>query len=218
MRKLLNVLVFLVVGTLIAVIFLQVYVNQTSQSHIKSELEELSPVYTGIVLGASVRPDKSLSPILRDRMDAALIAYKHKKIQRFLLSGDHGQVDYDEVNAMKTYLNQQGVPDSDIFLDHAGFDTYDSMIRAQSIFKVDKAIVFTQQFHLPRAIYLGRNLGLDLQGYAVDPDNYKPTSHLKRREWLANIKAWTEIHIEQEPTYSGISIPITGNSAATHDK
>jgi SanA protein len=151
-------------------------------------------------------------------VDAALLAYKQGKIQKFLLSGDHGQADYDEVNAMKTYLNDNEVPDSDIFLDHAGFDTYDSMIRAKSIFKVEKAIVFTQKFHLPRAIYLGRNLGLDLQGFVVDPENYKPTSYLQRREWLANIKAWTEIHVEQKPTFSGKVLPITGSSAATHDK
>lgn len=218
MKKLLNIIVFLVVTGLIAVVFLQVYVNQTAAPFIREKMEQLQPAYTGIVLGASVRPDKSLSPILQDRVDAAFRAYKTGKIKKFLLSGDHGQVDYDEVNAMKNYLNNEGVPDSDIFLDHAGFDTYDSMIRARTIFKVDKAIVFTQKFHLPRAVYLGRHLGLNLQGYTVDPVNYKPSSYLQRREWLANIKAWTEIHLEQKPTFDGITIPITGNSAPSHDQ
>lgn len=218
MRKLLNILVFLLIGTLLSVVFLQVYVKQTTAKHMKEEMAELQPAYTGIVLGASVRPDKSLSPILRDRVDAALLAYHEGKIQKFLLSGDHGQVDYDEVNAMKAYLNERGIKDADIFLDHAGFDTYDSMIRAKSIFQVDKAIVFTQRFHLPRALYLGRNLGLDLQGFVVDPGNYQTTSYLQRREWLANIKAWTEINLEQKPTYSGGLIPITGSSATTHDQ
>jgi SanA protein len=218
MRKFLNIVVFLVVGVLLAVVFLQVYVQQTSAKFMEEDLAALNPVYTGIVLGASVRPDKSLSPILKDRVDAALLAYNAGKIQKFLLSGDHGQADYDEVNAMKNYLNSYDVPDSDIFLDHAGFDTYDSMIRAKSIFQVDKAIVFTQKFHLPRAIYLGRNLGMDLRGYVVDPSNYEPTSYLQRREWLANIKAWTEIHIEKKPVFSGDVIPITGSSMPTHDK
>ncbi len=201
-----------------AVVFLQIFVNQTSAPHIAQDLENLTPAYTGIVLGASVRPDKSLSPILKDRVDAAWRAYTNGKIERFLLSGDHGQVDYDEVNAMKSYLNNLGVPDSHIFLDHAGFDTYDSMIRAQSIFKVDRAIVFTQSFHLPRAVFLGRNLGLDLQGYAVDPSDYNPTSYLQRREWLANVKAWMEIHLEQRPTFDGDVIPITGDSSLSHDQ
>ncbi len=184
----------------------------------EEDLAMLEPVYTGIVLGASVRPDKSLSPILRDRVDAALLAYRKGKIEKFLLSGDHGQADYDEVNAMKNYLNAQSVPDEDIFLDHAGFDTYDSMIRAKSIFEVDKAIIFTQKFHLPRAIYVGRNLGLEVHGYVADRENYEPTSYLQRREWLANIKAWTEIYLESKPTFSGDVIPITGSSSRTHDK
>lgn len=218
MRKLLNIIVFLLIAGLLAVVFLQVYVNQTSAPYITNEFQELEPAYTGIVLGASVRPDKTLSPILQDRVDAALKAYQMGKIKRFLLSGDHGQVDYDEVNAMKAYLNERNVPDSDIFLDHAGFDTYDSMIRARSIFNVGNAIVFTQKFHLSRAVYLGRHLDLELQGFAVDPVNYEPSSYLQRREWLANIKAWTEIHIEKAPTFEGIAIPITGDSAPTHDK
>ncbi|PRP65895.1 SanA/YdcF family protein [Nonlabens agnitus] len=218
MKRLLNIIVFLVVGGLLAVVFLQVYVNQTAAPHMKYNLEDIEPAYTGIVLGASVRPDKSLSPILKDRVDAAYTAYQEGKIKKFLLSGDHGQTDYDEVNAMKTYLNNKGVPDSDIFLDHAGFDTYDSMIRARSIFKVEKAIVFTQKFHLPRAVYLGRNLDLDLEGFAVDPKSYEPSAYLKRREWLANVKAWTEIYIEKRPTFEGISIPITGDSSPTHDQ
>ncbi len=218
MRRLLNIVVFLFVGTLLAVVFLQIYVQQTTAKYMVNDLADLKPAYTGIVLGASVRPDKSLSPILKDRVDAALLAYQQGKIKKFLLSGDHGQPDYDEVNAMKTYLNERSVPDADIFLDHAGFDTYDTMIRAISIFKVDKAIVFTQKFHLPRALYLGKNLGLEVQGYIVDPSGYEPTSYLQRREWLANIKAWTEIHIEKKPTLSGRSIPITGNSKLSHDK
>lgn len=218
MKKLLNIFVFLVVSGLIAVVFLQLYVNQTSAPFITNKFDQLQPAFTGIVLGASVRPDKSLSPILRDRVDAALTAYEKGKIKKFLLSGDHGQVDYDEVNAMKIYLNNHDVPDADIFLDHAGFDTYDSMIRARSIFKVDKAIVFTQEFHLSRAVYLGRKLDLDLQGFIVDPKDYEPSAHLKRREWLANIKAWTEIYIEKKPTFEGISIPITGDSSPSHDQ
>ncbi len=218
MKRALNILVFLVVGALVSVIFLQVFINQTSAPYIKSELSALQPAYTGIVLGASVRPDKSLSPILKDRVDAALKAYRLGTIKRFLLSGDHGQADYDEVNAMKIYLNDRGVPDGDIFLDHAGFDTYDSMIRAHSIYQVNDAIVFTQSFHQPRAIFLGRHLGINLQGYAVDPIDYSPASSLQRREWLANVKAWIEIHIEQRPTFEGDATPITGDSSLTHDQ
>jgi SanA protein len=181
-------------------------------------MAQLEIAYTGIVLGASIKPDKSLSLILQDRVDAALLAYENKKFKKFLLSGDHGEENYDEVNAMKNYLNNKGVPDKDIFLDHAGFDTYDTMFRARDVFKVSDAIVFTQEFHLPRAVYLGKNMGLDIQGFVADRHEYPSNSHFARREWLANIKAWMELNIEKAPTYSGKVIPITGDSKASHDK
>ncbi|AGC75314.1 SanA protein [Nonlabens dokdonensis] len=218
MRKFLNILVFGVLIVVVGVLILQIHVNRTARNQIFTNVEELEPAYTGIVLGASVRPDKSLSPILQDRVDAAFLAYQNKKIKKFLLSGDHGEKNYDEVNAMKNYLNKKGVPDEDIFLDHAGFDTYDTMFRARDVFQVKSSIVFTQEFHLPRAIYLGKNMGLDIQGYVADQREYPGSSHFARREWLANIKAWMELNIEKSPTYSGPVIPITGDSKVSHDK
>jgi SanA protein len=218
MRRFLNVLVFTMIAALLSVLLLQFHVAKFSRPYIHSEVENITPVYVGIVLGASVRPDKSLSPILKDRVDAAYLAYQNKKFKKFLLSGDHGSRDYDEVNAMKNYLNKKGVPDQDIFLDHAGFDTYNSMFRAQAIFNVKDAVIFTQEFHLPRAIYIAKNLGLDAQGYISDMRTYPANNQLKRREWLANIKAWIELNIEQSPIYSGSKIPITGDSSLSHDR
>lgn len=218
MRRLLNILVFSVILVLVGILFLQLHVKRTSRDHIVTDMSQLEEAYTGIVLGASVKPDKSLSLILQDRVDAALLAYKNKKFKKFLLSGDHGDTNYDEVNAMKNYLNDRGVPDEDIFLDHAGFDTYDSMHRARDVFKVKNAIIFTQEFHLPRAIYLGKNMGLNVQGYVADQHEYPGNSRFIRREWLANMKAWMELNIEKSPTYSGKVIPITGDSKESHDK
>ncbi|MGJ8684049.1 MAG: SanA/YdcF family protein [Nonlabens sp.] len=218
MRKFLNISVFTILGLVLLVIILQFHIKRSSRDVIFENADELEPAYVGLVLGASVRPDKSLSPILQDRVDKALELYEKGIIKRFLLSGDHGQKDYDEVNAMKTYLNNKGVPDQDIFLDHAGFDTYDSMFRAHEVFQIDKAIVITQKFHLPRAIYVGRKMGLELQGYIADNREYPGNAHFTRREWLANIKAWIELNIEKSPTYSGDAIPITGDSSLSHDK
>ncbi len=218
MRKFLNITVFAILGLVLLVIILQFHINKSSRDVIFENASELQPAYVGIVLGASVRPDKSLSPILQDRVDKAHELYEKEIIKKFLLSGDHGQVDYDEVNAMRRYLNDKGVPDSDIFMDHAGFDTYDSMFRAREVFQVEKAIVITQKFHLPRAIYVGRKMGLELQGYIADNREYPGNSHFTRREWLANIKAWIELNIEKSPTYSGDAIPITGDSSLSHDK
>jgi SanA protein len=218
MRRILNILVFSVILALVGILFLQLHVKRTSRDLIVTDISQLNQAYTGIVLGASVKPDKSLSLILQDRVDAALLAYENKKFKKFLLSGDHGEKNYDEVNAMKTYLNNKGVPDEDIFLDHAGFDTYDSMYRARDVFKVKSAIVFTQEFHLPRAIYIGKNMGLNVQGYVADQHEYPGNSRFARREWLANMKAWIELNIEKTPTYSGKVIPITGDSKLSHDK
>jgi SanA protein len=218
MRRFLNILVFGVLLAVVAVLILQLHVKRTSREAIKTDMAQLEIAYTGIVLGASIKPDKSLSLILQDRVDAALLAYENKKFKKFLLSGDHGEENYDEVNAMKNYLNNKGVPDKDIFLDHAGFDTYDTMFRARDVFKVSDAIVFTQEFHLPRAVYLGKNMGLDIQGFVADRHEYPSNSHFARREWLANIKAWMELNIEKSPTYSGKVIPITGDSKPSHDK
>ncbi|GAL01695.1 SanA protein [Nonlabens ulvanivorans] len=218
MRKFLNLTVFTILGIVLLVIILQFHVNRSSRDLIFENANDLEPTYVGLVLGASVRPDKSLSPILQDRVDKAFELYHNGIIKKFLLSGDHGQKEYDEVNAMRRYLNDKGVPNEDIFLDHAGFDTYDSMFRAREVFQVEKAIVITQKFHLPRAIYVGEKMGLELQGYIADNREYPGNAHFTRREWLANIKAWIELNIEKSPTYSGKSIPITGSSSPSHDK
>ena len=218
MKRFLNILVFILIAGVLAVLALQFHVNRFAENRMHSDIDRIRPVYTGIVLGASVRADKSLSPILQDRVDAALNAYQAGKFERFLLSGDHGSKNYDEVNAMKDYLNKKGIADSVIFLDHAGFDTYDSMFRAKEVFEVNDAIIFTQKFHLPRAVYLANHLGLEAQGFEADMREYSANSSLKRREWLANIKAWVELNIEKQPTYSGEIISIKGPSAKSHDK
>lgn len=211
-------MVLLLVSVILAVIILHLTITNDSKELIYKDASTVPSAYTVIVLGASVRPDGSLSPILKDRVDTALELYQTKKVKRILVSGDHGQVEYDEVNAMKSYLMEQGVPIEDIFLDHAGFDTYDSMYRAQRIFQVDTAIVVTQDFHLPRAVYIGNKMDMRVYGVSADKRVYPSNDHLQRREWLANLKAWYELNIDQRPTYEGDVIPITGNSALSHDQ
>ncbi|WP_292889162.1 ElyC/SanA/YdcF family protein [Nonlabens sp.] len=218
MRRILNILVFSVIIALVVIFILQLHIKRSSRDFMVTQITQLQEAHTGIVLGASVKPDKSLSLILQDRVDAALLAYENKKFKKFLLSGDHRTKNYDEVNAMKNYLNNKGVPDEDIFLDHAGFDTYDSMYRARDIFKVKSAIVFTQEFHLPRALYIGKNMGMTVQGFIADQHEYPGNNRFIRREWLANMKAWIELNIKKRPTYSGKVIPITGDSKLSHDK
>lgn len=179
--------------------------------------KEMPSCYTAIVLGASVRRNGDLSSILLDRVNGAVELYRNGKIKRFLLSGDHGQADYDEVNTMKNYLIAQGIDSSDIFLDHAGFDTYSSMVRAKEVFKVDSLYIVTQNYHLYRALYIARKCGLTAFGYVADRRKYGAMVKYTVREWFANVKTWVWVNTNHKPTYLGDPIPITGDSRKSWD-
>ena len=122
-------------GLLVFIIGLNFYIATATKATIYSDAELVPKAYTALVLGARVYKDGQLSGVLKDRIDSALDLYKSQKIARFLLSGDHGRKDYDEVNHMKAYLIEKGVPTAAIFLDHAGFDTYNSLYRAKKYLK-----------------------------------------------------------------------------------
>lgn len=181
------------------------------------EPKDLPGVYTVIVPGAFVKPNGTLSLTLGDRVDKALELYKLGKVKRFLLSGDHGQKNYDEVNNMKKYLLDKGVPTEDIFLDHAGFNTYNTMIRAKKIFEIDKAIIVTQKFHLPRAVYIARTNGIEAYGYVADKRKYDAWVLNQIREFLARTKSFFEIMFNVSPKFLGEKIPITGDSSKSYD-
>lgn len=168
-----------------------------------------------IVPGAQVFADGTPSQMLQDRLDLALLYYNSGKTNRILVSGDNGQVDYNEVIVMRNYLLGQGVPIEAIFLDHAGFDTYDTMYRARDIFLVTKAVVVTQEFHLLRALYIGQRLGLEVYGLASDPRIYAGADYYRLREYFARVKAFLDCLLDARPTYLGETIPISGDGRAT---
>ncbi len=171
-----------------------------------------------IVPGALVYGDERLSLVLRDRVDCAISLYNAGKAERLLFSGDHGQTDYDEVNAMMDYAIKKGVPKEDIFLDHAGFSTYESMYRARDVFRVKSCIIVTQNFHVSRAVYIARALGLDATGVNSDPRVYSNATRDAIRESLARVKDFFSVIFLPEPKYLGDAIPIFGDSGLTHDK
>lgn len=196
-----------------------IHVQNFSKPYIvNAESKEKPTCYTAIVLGASVRRDGSLSPVLLDRVNSALELYKSGKVKRFLLSGDHGQTDYDEVNTMKKHLIKAGVDSADIFLDHAGFDTYSTMVRAKEVFKVDSTYIVTQRYHLYRAVYIARKIGLNANGYVADKRKYSAIIKYTLREWLANVKSWMWVSTNHKPIYLGDTIPVTGDSKASWDE
>ena len=149
----------------------------SSKRYMSRDMSKIPASYVALVPGASVFASGQPSDILADRLDKAFELYKNGKVKRFLLSGDHGTRTYNEVKSMKTYLNMKGVPDSVIFTDHAGFDTYSSMVRARNVFEVDSLIIVTQAFHLRRAVYIARKQGLVAYGYQSDMHRYSSITY-----------------------------------------
>lgn len=165
-----------------------------------------------IVLGAGVRNDGTPSDILADRLEASIEAYNSELGSTFVLSGDHGREDYNEVGAMKKYILKNDIDEKVIFMDHAGFSTYDTMYRAKKIFKVDKAIIVTNEYHLPRALYIARKMGIDAYGLKSDKREYQLMDSYKKRELLAQLKDFFYVNIlKPEPKFLGEAIPVSSS-------
>lgn len=171
-----------------------------------------------MVLGAAVWEDNKPSAMLTDRLDKALGLYKAGIAPKILVSGDHGKAEYDEVNVMKKYLIDAGVPSEDIFMDHAGFSTYESMYRAKSVFGVKKMIVVTQEYHLYRALYICGRLGIESRGAPSDPRSYRGALFRNIREFIARDKDIFSCLFKVKPTYLGDPIDIKGNGDVTNDQ
>lgn len=169
-----------------------------------------------MVLGASVKNDGTPSLMLRDRLDLAIELYKKGVAPKLLFSGDNGQVVYNEVNVMKNYAVNAGVPEEDIFLDHAGFSTYESAYRAGYIFRVESRVVVTQKYHLYRAVYGCRSMGIDVLGAASDQRAYVGQEKREIREVLARDKDFVKWIFKPQPTFLGEEIPVSGSGTITH--
>ena len=167
-----------------------------------------------IVLGCGVW-GKTATPLLSDRLDAAIALYKAGVAPKLLMSGDHGRKDYDEVSVMRQYALDRGVPSEDIFMDHAGFSTYETMYRAWDIFGVKKAAVVTQKYHLYRALYDARAFGIEADGTVATGHVFAQQPYWEFREALARVKDFIWCIIKPEPTYRGEKIDITGNGEVT---
>ena len=172
-----------------------------------------------IVLGAGIKDNGDPSNILDDRLSSALDIISIGIKGKLLLSGDHSRTDYNEVASMKKYiLCKSNIDEKNIFLDHAGFSTYDSIYRANKIFRVKSAIIVTNEYHLPRALYLANKLGIDAYGYASDKRKYYYIQWYKQREKLAQIKDFMYVNIfKEKPTFLGDEIPINSSDGRVTD-
>lgn len=171
-----------------------------------------------LVLGASVRADGRPSDILADRLAVAAEIYRAGLADVVLVSGDNGQEGYDEVNAMRAYLLDAGVAPEDVFLDHAGFDTYDSVYRARAVFGVTDMIVVTQEYHLSRALYLADAMGIHAQGVSSDLQPYVKQAWFSARESLARVKAVADVLRSAKPRFEGDPVDLSGDGRATWDE
>ena len=181
------------------------------------EAAKLEDVDCILVLGCHVRSGGVPSHMLEDRLIVGVQLYDLGAAPKLLMSGDHGQTDYDEVNTMKQFAIDAGVPSSNVFMDHAGFSTYESLYRAKEIFQADKIIIVTQEYHLYRALYIANALGMEAYGVHSDYRNYAGQAGFDVREVLARNKDFLSCIFLPKPTYLGEAIPIWGDGDLTND-
>lgn len=192
------------------------YVKQKAKPYILTPEEAGEGYDCVLVLGCGVWGDTP-SHMLEDRLLEGISLCQSGASKKLLMSGDHGRKGYDEVNVMKKFAVDRGIPSEDVFMDHAGFSTYESMYRAKEIFKAEKILIVTQDYHLYRAIYDARVLGLEAYGVASNPRSYGGQLYRDIREILARNKDFIYSIIKPEPTYLGEAIPVQGNGNLTND-
>ena len=184
----------------------------------QEEAAELEGVDCILVLGCLVHDSGRPSDMLSDRLRRGLALYEAGAAPKLLMSGDHGRENYDEVDAMKRYAVEAGVPTQDVFMDHAGFSTYESLYRARDVVQAKTVLIVTQEYHLYRALHIAKRLGLEAYGVGADYHTYVGQSVREVREVLARAKDWAVCIWKPLPTYLGDPIPITGNGELTHDE
>ncbi|MBC8059486.1 MAG: YdcF family protein [Clostridiaceae bacterium] len=195
-------------------------VMSKAKKYIISKDSKVPKAQALIILGAFVSPQGQVSDILKDRLDTALEILKNNKELKIIVTGDHGNTNYDEVNTMRIYLENKGIDPERIYMDHAGFSTYDSIYRAKAIFDVKSAIIVTQAYHLDRAIYLARQKGIETYGVAADKHKYRAIIKYEARERLAIFKDFFYANVlKPKPKFLGDKIPImSSDSSLTRDK
>ena len=193
-------------------------VNSTKKQILSADAAAaLTDVDCILVLGCYVHPDGQPSAMLHDRLQQSVDLYDAGAAPKLLMSGDHGQIRYDEVSAMKQFALDADVPSTDVFMDHAGFSTYESLYRTRDIFEAKKIIIVTQEYHLHRALYIANALGLEAYGVSSNPRNYSGQLMRDIREILARNKDFLTSIYKPKPTFLGDAIPVSGDGNLTND-
>ena len=219
MKKMIKYVVLVVAIFILIVFSINLYVKLSTKKQIltNNDYSSLQNIDCIIVLGAGIWGDKP-SPMLEDRLLQAIDLYKKGVTSKIIMSGDHGKAEYDEVNVMKKFAIEKGIPSEDIFMDHAGFSSYESIYRAKYIFEAKKVVVVTQEYHLYRALHIANSLGLEAYGVGADPRQYVGALYRELREILARNKDFFSCIIKPKPKYLGEAIPVSGSGDLTNDK
>lgn len=217
-----KVIKFILIGLIIVILIvlgINLYVKQSTKNQIivNEEYSNLEDIDCILVLGAGIWGNRP-SHILEDRLLQGIELYKNGIAPKIIMSGDHGRKEYDEVNVMKDFAIEKGIPSEDIFIDHAGFSSYDSIYRAKEIFEAKKVVIVTQKYHLYRALYIANSLGLEAYGVGADPRQYVGATYRELREILARNKDFVKCIFKPEPTYLGETIPVSGSGDVTNDR
>jgi SanA protein len=204
-----HILFWIGISVIVLILGARLYTGFYSRSRIDS-VESVAPVSVAIVFGAGLQHDGSPSPVLRDRVETAVNLYRTGKVEKVLMSGDNRFIDYNEPGAMRAYAVELGMPEKDIVLDYAGRRTYDTCYRARNIFGVKDAILVTQSYHLPRALFTCNALGLVSRGVPADQRTYSRSSQLmwNIRELPASLKAIWDVWIMHPKVVLGDPEPI----------
>ena len=214
------ILYFVIIAVILLIVFLSInfYVKASTKKQIISNRDytNLKDIDCIIILGAGIWGDKP-SHMLEDRLLEGINLYNNNVSNKIIMSGDHGREEYDEVNIMKNYAIEKGIPSENIFMDHAGFSTYESIYRAKEIFKAKKVVIVTQKYHLYRALYIANQLGVEAYGIGADPRQYVGATYRELREILARNKDFIKCIFKPEPTYLGETIPVSGDGDVTND-
>ena len=217
LKKILIILSILNILGICFIFGINAYVKKSVNENI-IEISNIKENYDAIlVLGAGLKNGKP-SPVLKDRLDTAYEAYIKGASSKIIVSGDHGRKNYDEVNVMKDYLISKGVPSDDIFMDHAGFSTYDTIYRAKEIFLCDKVLIITQEFHIFRSLYIAKKLDLEAEGLSATLRHYSEETKFELREILARDKDFVKTIFKPKPKYLGDTIPVFRDGDITNDK
>lgn len=219
MKKIMTVIAIIII--LIAIIGLSinliVKIATKKQLITEGEASKLEDVDCILILGAGVENGMP-SPMLEDRLIIGINLYRSGASNKIIMSGDHGKDNYDEVNTMKQFAIDREIPSEDVFMDHAGFSTYDSIYRVKEIFGAKKIVIVTQDYHLFRALYIAKSLGLEAYGVKANPRTYVGQPMRDVREVIARNKDFIKCIFKPKPTYLGDKISLKGSGDVTNDK